>query len=50
VSLGMKVVRDAVLGQLADVAKQWWIQKTREMPASEARTGQRRDLEPFLER
>ncbi|HET9621648.1 MAG TPA: hypothetical protein VFP84_09795 [Kofleriaceae bacterium] len=49
VSLGMKVVRDAVLGQLTDIAKQWWTQRANELAVSEARTGQRGDLEPFLE-
>lgn len=49
VSLGMRVVRDAVLGQLSDMAKQWWSERSAELAASEARTGGRADVEPFLE-
>lgn len=49
VSLGLRVVRDAVLGQLSELARQWWVRRGSEVPVSEIRTGERADLEPFLE-
>jgi ElaB/YqjD/DUF883 family membrane-anchored ribosome-binding protein len=49
VSLGLRVVRDAVLGQLSELARQWWVQRGAEAEASETRTDGRVDVEPFLE-
>lgn len=47
-ALGIRLVRDAALAQLTELAKDWWIHKTSVAP-SEAAAGQRADLEPFLE-
>lgn len=48
-AFGIRLVRDAALGQVGELARQWWTERNGLSP-SEARTGRHADLEPFLER
>ncbi len=53
-SLGIRLVRDAALGQLSELARQWWTQHGVGPAAgatkSRVATGRTADLAPFLER
>jgi len=52
-ALGIRIVRDAAIGQISEIARAWWIARSGEQAGattSEVEVGQRGDLEPFLER
>lgn len=51
-ALGIRLVRDAALAQVTELARHWFLERSggaAGTTASEAATGGRADLEPFLE-
>jgi ElaB/YqjD/DUF883 family membrane-anchored ribosome-binding protein len=48
-AFGLRIARELAIGQLGNVAKQWWNQRSDEVSPREARTSRSPDLAPFLE-
>jgi hypothetical protein len=47
-AFGLHIVREVALGQLGQVARQWWAEASGD-PAAEAQADRPADVEPFLE-